>query len=156
MITVEASRTKFSPAARHLRRVLAKVLLRLTKRPVHIGVFLVSDLEMRRISRRTRKKDKSTNVLSFEEVAKIPHPEIPKGTKVLGEIFLAPDYIARKGEDIAALLIHGLLHLFGYTHRGRRDRIEMETKEDELNGLHRNRIGRRLEHGTRGRRRRGA
>lgn len=132
MITVEASRAKFSPTVRRLRGMFAEVLPRLAKRSVQLGVFLISDAEMKHINRRTRGKDKATNVLSFEEADKIPHPEFPKGVKVLGEIFLAPDYIARKGEDVGALAVHGLLHLFGYTHAGARDRMRMERKEKTL------------------------
>lgn len=143
MITVEASRAKFSPAARRLRGTLAKVLPRLTRRPVELGVFLVSDPEMKRINRRTRGKDKVTNVLSFPDGGAVadprrsrdeamPHPEVPKNTLPLGEIFLAPDFIEQKSEDLEALAVHGLLHLFGYTHARRRDRMKMEKKEKTL------------------------
>ena len=152
----QSSHTRFAHHLPALRRTLRRVLPHLTERPVALGVFLVSDAEMRALNRASRGKDKPTNVLSFEEPSRMPHPELPKGTRVLGEIVLAPDLVARKGEDLAELLVHGLLHLFGYTHGTARDRIEMETKEDELHGLYDNRIGRRFEHGARRGRRRAA
>ena len=149
MITVAISLPRFRDDARRVRRVLVKTVPRLTKRQVHVGVFLISDTEMRTMNRVHRGKDKATNVLSFAESARMPHPDLPKVVRVLGEVFLAPDFIARKSEDLEALAVHGLLHLFGYTHTHARDRIEMETKEDELYGLYGNRIGRRFEHGAR-------
>ncbi|GEM_PF-359202 len=160
MITVEASRARFRPVARRVRQAARKALSRLTKRPVYVGVFLVSDKEMKAMNRSTRGKNKCTNVLSFPDGGAfvdsprkldkvMPHPELPRGTRALGEIFLAPDFIVRKKEDIEFLLIHGLLHLFGYTHGKARDRIEMERKEDELYGVYAHRIGRRFEHGAR-------
>lgn len=135
MITVETSRVKFSPATRRLRGMLAEVLPRLTRRSVQLGVFLISDAEMKHINRRTRGKDKPTNVLSFSEPAPPalgPHPEVPKGTLTLGEIFLAPDFIERQNENLEALAVHGLLHLFGYTHKKARDRMRMERMEEKL------------------------
>ncbi len=107
-----------------------------------VHIFLIKDEEMRRINRTFRGKDKPTNVLSFEEPKNFPclrrqaHPEhrAEKGSVKLGEIYLAPDYIERKGENIGHLVIHGILHLLGYTHKGLRDRMEMEKKENEVLG----------------------
>lgn len=115
-----------------LRRTFRHVLPHLTKRPVALGVFLVSDAEMKRINRRTRGKDTATNVLSFPESARIPHPELSKGTRALGEIILAPDFIGRRNENLEALAVHGLLHLFRYTHKKARDRMKMERMEEKL------------------------
>ena len=132
-VTITASTTRFSRLVPTLQRALRTALRGVTKTPVHVGFFLISDAEMRRINRRTRGKDRATNVLSFEETPRaVPHPELPKGTRAQGEIFLAPDYIARKKEDPVALAIHGLLHLFGYTHAKARDRMRMERKERAL------------------------
>ena len=138
-LTLSAVHPRFSRFLPSVRRTLLKCLPCLTKRPVQLGVFLVSDTEMRRINKRVRGKDQPTNVLSFSESVAVPHPELPDGIRALGEIFLAPDLIARKGEDLEALAVHGLLHLFGYTHGRARDRIEMETKESELHAKYYNR-----------------
>lgn len=70
------------------------------------------------------------NVLSYEFPKNFIHP-YAKG-KVLGEIFLNPDYIRKNGEDFDFMLIHGFLHLLGYDHKIKSDRIEMEGREKSL------------------------
>ena len=107
-----------------------KALLFYLKRPsAYFEVFLVSDDIIRRLNRVFKKKDKATNVLSFP-FKDFPHPD--KLTRPLGEIYLAPDYIKKHGESLEALVVHGLLHLLGYTHKNRHDRIKMERLEKKL------------------------
>jgi rRNA maturation RNase YbeY len=134
-VAVEASLPRFRGAVYTVRHVVAAALPHLSKRPVSVNVFLISDREMRAVNRTTRRKDCATNVLSFPESGTVPHPELPKGVVAKGEVYLAPDYIARKGERLEPLVRHGLLHLFGYTHRRVRDRMKMERKERELSRL---------------------
>ncbi len=120
-----------NPQYRYLEKPLSLALrralfyLRQPKRPVQ--VFLVANGEMRRINRVFRGKDKVTNVLSFEFDERLPYPKnLPRP---LGEIYLAPDYIRRMDDDSTALLVHGLVHLLGYTHKRRNDKILMERLE---------------------------
>ncbi|PIR89114.1 MAG: rRNA maturation RNase YbeY [Candidatus Harrisonbacteria bacterium CG10_big_fil_rev_8_21_14_0_10_40_38] len=70
------------------------------------------------------------NVLSFPAPNDVPRPDI-KG-KMLGEVYLNPIYIKSKKENFKYMLIHGLLHLLGYDHKRKTDRIVMEQKENEL------------------------
>jgi len=109
---------------------LAEEALILMRRPdTSVSVYLISDSLMRELNFKYRRKDKPTIVLSFIE-PQIPHPETDK--KVLGEIYLAPRYIEKNKEDIDRLLIHGLLHLLGYDHTRKDDKIKMENKERDL------------------------
>lgn len=97
---------------------------------VWIELHIVTDKEMQRISKRTRNKDHATNVLSFEAES-FPRGDVRKG-KFLGEVYLAPDFIFRKKQDIELLAVHGTLHLLGYTHETKRDTIVMERIEDTI------------------------
>ena len=54
------------------------------------------------------------------------------GIREIGEVFLCPPYIAKHGEDMLFLLIHGILHLKGYDHARKHDRIVMEARERTL------------------------
>ena len=109
---------------------LAEEALILMRRPdTLVSVYLISDSLMRELNFKYRRKDKPTTVLSFVE-PKIPHPETDK--KVLGEIYLAPRYIEKNKGDIDRLLLHGLLHLLGYDHTRKDDKIKMENKERDL------------------------
>lgn len=70
------------------------------------------------------------NVLSYEAPKKFSRPDV--SAKPLGEIYLNPSYIAAHGEDVNLMLAHGFLHLLGYDHKRKGDRMKMEKKEDEL------------------------
>ena len=95
-----------------------------------LEVFLVSDALMRDINNKYRGKNKATNVLSFEP-ADMPYP--PGSARPLGTIYLAPKYITNHNEDIRYLLLHGILHLLGYSHeQGARKAKMMEQKEREV------------------------
>ena|SRR3989344_6906509 len=83
-----------------------------------VDIFLVGDKFMKK------------NVLAFPSPKSVPRPDI-KG-KMLGEIYLNPKYIKNNKESFEFILIHGLLHLLGYDHIRKADRIVMEQKENEL------------------------
>ncbi|MGC9611080.1 MAG: rRNA maturation RNase YbeY [Minisyncoccia bacterium] len=102
------------------------------EKKIAFEVCLISNRAMRGLNRRFLKKDRATNVLSFEAAKGTLRPDLGKNTRYLGEIFLAPDFIRAKGENIGFLFIHGFLHLLGYTHEEKRDRIRMKKREDFL------------------------
>lgn len=129
-VSVVGSDKKYRPLEKRVLRVLYGALRLLTKKDSELEVYLVSNSEMRRINRVSRRKNKVTNVLAFEMPASFPHPQSRK--RLLGEIYLAPDYILKKEEDIRYLALHGLLHLLGYDHVKNRDRMKMEKKERAL------------------------
>jgi len=95
-------------------------------RPFHC--LLTDDRELRRLNREFLGRDYPTDVLSF-----------PGGEQLLGEIAISVDrareQAARYGhsleEELAVLLLHGLLHLLGYDHerdRGRMRRAEVRWR----------------------------
>ena len=95
-----------------------------------VAVFLVDNATMKKLNRESRSKNQVTNVLAF------PAPKdflLPPGVpKTLGEIYLAPDYIEKKGEDPIFLLVHGFLHLLGFDHKGKSDTMKMQKAEKWL------------------------
>ena len=102
----------------------------LGKENAHLDVFLVSKRKMSAINRTHRGKNHSTNVLAFEPPCNFPvssDPEIE-----LGEIYLCPGHIKKHKEDIYHMLLHGILHLAGFNHENKSDRIKMEKTEEDL------------------------
>ncbi len=95
-------------------------------------VFLLSGAEMRRLSRKYLKKKKgyTPDVLSFVEPKGFPHPE--KSKKLLGEICINEDIARRDPRRARVLLLHGLLHILGYTHDKKGDTLKMERLERKL------------------------
>jgi len=104
---------------------MTKKLAELLKLKKPVDVFLVDSQTMRKLNRKYRKKDKSTNVLSFPSPLGFP-------INTLGEVYLDPRYIEKHKEDMALMLVHGVLHILGYDHERKSDRISMEKKEAAL------------------------
>lgn len=127
---------KFQRLERETRSVLESVLEILKKRKLYLEVYLVTEDLIRRINRDHRGLNEPTNVLSFEGVSKsiFMEPEVGpgKGFRRIGEVYLCPSYIYRLGDDFRFMLVHGLLHLLGYDHGRRSDRIRMQNLEKRI------------------------
>jgi len=96
-------------------------------------VFLLGDAEMKGIKKRFLPKEKGpANVLSFAEPAGWPHPETKE--KKFGEIYLNLDLTGGEMEKLAPLFLHGILHILGYDHKKKDDRIKMENLEKKIMG----------------------
>lgn len=99
-------------------------------------VVFVSDRRMRELNRKWRGKRGTTDVLSFS-----PGPDEfdnPSCTN-LGDVVISVEQAARQAKDndlsfadeIAQLILHGLIHLCGYDHstdRGEMNRLEMRLR----------------------------
>ncbi len=98
-------------------------------------IYLVPDKKMRFLNKKFRGKDKTADVLSFNEQKNFIYP--PSRKRRLGEIYLNLPLIRRQANGdfeaaLVRLLIHGFLHLLGYTHNRKNDRIKMEKQEAKL------------------------
>ncbi len=139
---IVVNRTQNKNTGEAVRKIIERSLILLRKINILMDVYLVNDDEMKKINGKWRKKNKATNVLTFKEVGNFPHPEFRSQmsdvrgqmshTKYLGELYLAPHYIKIKKEDMKLMVVHGLLHLLGYTHTRKSDTIRMETMEKKL------------------------
>ena len=98
-------------------------------------IAIVPDARVRALNRQFRRKDKSTDVLSF--------PSDERG--YLGDVVIASGVAARQareaghslGTELRVLALHGLLHLLGYDHEhddGRMARLERRLRK--RGGLH--------------------
>ena len=102
-------------------------------RAVHLrgalNVLVTSSRELRALNRRFRKKDKTTDVLSFP-------PMFDEG--FAGDIAISADIAARNAkqlghtaaDEVKILVLHGVLHLAGYDHES--DNGEMARLERRL------------------------
>lgn len=88
------------------------------RRGYPLSIAFVSDREMRRLNKQWRGKDAVTDVLSFELEGQ------GLRSKKQGEILLsytqAKRQAAERGhstrDEVVFLLVHGILHVFGYDH----------------------------------------
>jgi probable rRNA maturation factor len=127
-------RAKIEQAAA-LAVMRAKKPAALARRDCDLSILLTTDAKIRRLNRDFRGKDKPTNVLSFPQL-----PPPPKGPVPLGDVVLAAETIRREsrmqGKNIEShtihLVVHGVLHLFGYDHMKAKDAKTMENLECDI------------------------
>lgn len=98
--------------------------------PIEVSVMFVNDRAMRALNRDYRAKDRTTDVLSFpqaddaEMLAGMLSSLPEAGTIPLGDIVISIPQACRQAEELevslsdelARLLVHGILHLVGYDH----------------------------------------
>jgi len=96
----------------------------------NLSIAFVSPSEIKKINKKYRKKDKPTDVLSFEKSGGF------KGEFL--EVIICPRVVKEKAltekklfkEAIIKTLIHGILHTLGYNHeKSKKEEMKMEEKE---------------------------
>ncbi len=108
-----------------------------------LSLLLVGDRAMRRLNRRYRHKDRTTDVLAFP-VAVSPRltSYVSRLTSSsLGDVVISLPQAARQAKqaghsldrEVAVLIAHGLLHLMGYDHeRSARKARRMSRREQSV------------------------
>ena len=95
-----------------------------------LEVYLIGNPRIRVLNRLHRDKDYPTNVLAFEAPKNFPDSD--SDLSRLGEVYLNVPYISNHREDLNYLLLHGILHLLGFNHENKSDRMSMEEVEQKL------------------------
>jgi probable rRNA maturation factor len=128
-----------SPDAQQIRSWVAAVFTTLERSPLALTVRVVGEEEMAELNRRYRGRNQPTNVLSFPIE---PLPDM--GTDLLGDIVVCGPVVDREAAiqhkspigHWAHMVVHGMLHLFGYDHKSDQEATAMETLETSvLEGL---------------------
>jgi len=107
------------------------------KKVIYCTLLLTGEKEIKKLNKKFRKKNKSTDVLSFPFYRKM---ELNKKLKKEKEIYLGDIVIninkikSKQNKDyfrieFNKLWIHGLVHLFGYDHKRNKDFNNMNRIE---------------------------
>jgi probable rRNA maturation factor len=92
-----------------------------------LSVSFVTEEEMADLHQRYMGEEGATDVLSF------PMDEVDEGSRVIGDVVIAPAVAARNNPDRAAemrvLLVHGILHLLGHDHEREADKAVMWERQ---------------------------
>lgn len=108
-----------------------------------LSISVVSNETIARLNKQWRGIDRPTDVLSLECESPDEATVLAAAPVSLGDIVLAPRYIAAQAADWGTdeanetrlLLVHGILHLLGYDHETDEEARIMEAREDELVSL---------------------
>ena len=114
-----------------LKRILKKPFFR--KKKQEFSIFLTNNKEMKNLNYKFRKKNKTTDVLSFPL----------KNKNYIGDIAISFEIINKRSKksnfylELDKMWVHGYFHLIGYDHKKIRDFEKMSKKENlVLNYFH--------------------
>lgn len=101
-----------------------------------ISLLFTNDAKIRSLNAQYRGKDKATDVLSFSHIEGLTLLSLDSS---LGDIVISTDTARRQARqyrvtlnaEILRLLIHGILHLFGYDHEGVSARKAQQMRRTE-------------------------
>ncbi len=131
------SRTRPSPDRRLLRMRARRVLAAVGRGDAELSVTLVDDAAMAALNGAHRGRPHPTDVLSFSLLegshARFAGP-------LLGDVVIGLEAAARQAraggrtldDEVARLLIHGVLHLLGHDHQQREEARRMRAEERRL------------------------
>ena len=122
---------------RLLREVGETTLAKMGAAGAECGLLLVGDRTMARLNERYRGIARSTDVLSFPMREGLFESLSPG---LLGDVVISAETADRQAralgrslrEELAALLIHGILHLLGYDHQTPSGARKMKRLEGQL------------------------
>jgi probable rRNA maturation factor len=136
-----------------LRR-FAQVVLEAEGLPANteMAMILVGSDQIAEYNSRFMGREGPTDVLAFplEDLrpGEVPAPVVNEPPVALGDVFLCPEEIMRRSNELGVpyedflylLVVHGILHLLGYDHDDDETARLMERRDEELLAL----VGRRL------------
>ena len=104
-----------------------------------VSIALADDETLRSLNERFRGFDEVTDVLSFEADSGAAFPTGPDGGATIGEVVLSYPLAVRQAEEhhvsteeeVALLVVHGVLHLLGHDHEEPDDEARMKQLEQQ-------------------------
>jgi len=138
---VELNDRTASPAATTVGACAEALLALIGRSEDELVVSLVDDQEIRRLNRDYRGKDRATDVLSFSQLEGEELIATPEQGAALGDVVISSQTAAQQAaaggwtleEELARLLLHGLLHLLGYDHEASAaEEARMQAEEHRL------------------------
>ena len=110
------------------------------KKLLTFSIMLSDSKEIKRLKKKFRNKNKSTDVLSFPfyKKRKLKENILKKKEIYLGDVVISINNIKNRNikkeffKELNKLWIHGLLHLFGHDHKYEREYKKMKNLENKF------------------------
>jgi len=108
--------------------------------PAELGVLVTGDEAVRELNRLYRNTDSTTDVLSFALREGHGFVAPPDGVTHLGDVIVSYPQAERQAiemghetsQEVALLLVHGILHLLGHDHAEPDEERQMRARETAL------------------------
>ena len=109
---------------------------RFIKKKVSLTILLSNNKNIKKLNKKFRNKNKSTDVLSFPSEKKLNIRKSP----YIGDIIISYEFMNKPKSlttlefknTVTKIFIHGLLHLLGYDHIKLKDFKVMLTEEEKI------------------------
>ena len=106
------------------------------QKKINLTIMLSNNKKIKKLNNEFRKKNKSTDILSFPSNEKI---KISKQTYI-GDIIISYNYVDKPKNQklkifekkLIKIFIHGFLHLLGFDHLKNKDYKKMLKEEDQI------------------------
>ena len=122
-------------------KIISKKIPFFTEKKLIFTILLTNSLTMKKLNRKFRKKNKSTDVLSFPFLS-LKNLKFSKGKNIyIGDIATSFEIINNRSKknnfikEFDKVWIHGLLHLVGYKHKKNIDYFRMHKVEKKILNL---------------------
>lgn len=100
-----------------------------------VNLRILGDIEMQKLNKQFRNKDRTTNVLSFTN-----NDLSRELTNNIGDIAISYEYVLSEAKEngksfsdhIIHMLVHGIYHILGYEHEDNVSAEIMESKEIDI------------------------
>jgi probable rRNA maturation factor len=114
----------------------------LNRKKVNVSLAIIADAEMKKINFQFRKKNCSTDVLSFPNFRKKQLFETKEKDLFLGEILVSFPYIKKSAKirnikienELGYVVSHGVLHCLGFAHGKEMFEIQNLAIQNKKNG----------------------
>ena len=116
---------------------VSKMLKIFENKNVTFTILLTNSLNMKKLNKKFRKKNKSTDILSFPAFSKKKLKTIKEKKIYIGDLAASYEIINLRSEkkfleEFDKVWIHGLLHLVGYDHIKNKDYYKMNKIEKRI------------------------
>jgi probable rRNA maturation factor len=109
---------------------------RFIKKKVSLTILLSNNKKIKKLNKKFRNKNKSTDILSFPSEKKLNIKKSP----YIGDIVVSYEFMNKPKtlsilefkSKVAKIFIHGFLHLLGYDHIKLKDFKEMLIEEEKI------------------------
>ena len=147
-VNVEVNSKSWHKKIKNPKKYFSKKLKKISKivkffkgKNITFTILLTSSLNMKRLNKKFRNQNKSTDVLSFPFLSSNNLKFIKQKKLYIGDMATSYEIISSRSKKNNFLLefdkawIHGLLHLIGYNHINNKDYFKMNKIEKRILNL---------------------